>query len=1104
MVGRKRAWARDFIRKDDLKMNIKSGIKDCKTDMNNKKSEFYDLKFYLNNIRGIMSKQDTLLNIFIDEKVDVGIITETHTTRNKFINLPGYSCYYRNREGREKGGVCIYIHEKFKNACMKLESGIENNEFFVVKLECFTPNVVIIGYYGVIECQYSNEEVLAMQADIFSIFNKYREEGNTVIWAGDFNNHLKELEPDNKESVGGRNLQQFIDDEDLDVLNKDDLKPTHIDRSNGMDRILDLVITNNKNKCKEFKVDWNLSITPYRIKVNKGKHNKVFSDHLGIKWILEVERNKSISNKVTQWNFNKPYGNDKYEQITNDMADEIEMLLLQSDDIEMLYNSILEYVEEAKTQAYGKITRTKTQLKKKTDSQIWRQRTKDIEKAVLGLKKHKVNDRIWEVRNTISDKFADKQFVGVKDPNTGEMTKDREETFKVTLDYNYDLLRKDTETEVSDVTKEKRRLKEIAVELALKDEGFKEDEELEYKDFEKVMEKIKRVNKNVYRDLIKAGDKFKTAVFHFYEKCYKLERMPGDFYYTELQRLYKGKGNRLEMKANRFLHMKGWGPKVYEKMLMTKMESKMFHNTPNFQVGGQKMGSTNEHLASMITGMRRLEKEQGGGSVIFMDIKSCFDKVRLNDILFETAQCGVIGRPLRNIKEYTDNLIIKIQGDPDKSRERKIFNSTGQGSGFAPVGTSLVMAKTLKINMDKYTGNELIGNVKGVKMNPNYFVDDLAKNCVTALEAKANGEVITETLDELGLSAHPDKSGILVYGKNREKLITDILKDPTEVQKFKLNFKEKETYLGMVFSKGGAADSINQTIESRKVKCLIKAADIKRKVNDERLMGVGWLAGATLIHSAVIVSTLTYGSAALTGMTKANWDQLESIQLQCLTHILGITNRITYQSLLYVLGLMPVKDVIKKLQIGFINNLFHIKNSGQCMETLKADHNIGDIKGLVGEVREYCTEYGLEDVTKVYMHPETIKNKIDRVVLDRQWLTHLRAKKPPPMVRRDDRKNRFYQCLPMNQAKLMLLYECGELNFRKGRKQEALRRYGNFKCLVPMCSGDDELSHVRECTGYTSRLKDDAGPYDIINYLSELEYERLSKFRRSLVNCKTL
>ena len=59
-------------------------------------------------------------------------------------------------------------------------------------------------------------------------------------------------------------------------------------------------------------------------------------------------------------------------------------------------------------------------------------------------------------------------------------------------------------------------------------------------------------------------------------------------------------------------------------------------------------------------------------------------------------QGGVIGRPLRNIKEYTENLVIRMQGDPKEDRARRITNSTGQGSGFAPVGTSMVMPRTLE------------------------------------------------------------------------------------------------------------------------------------------------------------------------------------------------------------------------------------------------------------------------------------------------------------------------------------------------------------------------------------------------------------------------
>ena len=86
----------------------------------------------------------------------------------------------------------------------------------------------------------------------------------------------------------------------------------------------------------------------------------------------------------------------------------------------------------------------------------------------------------------------------------------------------------------------------------------------------------------------------------------------------------------------------------------------------------------------------------------------------------------------------------------------------------------------------------------------------------------------------------------------------------------------------------------------------------------------------------------------------------------------------------------------------------------------------------------------------------------------------------------------------------MLCYEVGELNFRKSRKQEALSKYGSYECLIPFCKEDDSLDHVKTCPGYSSRLKDDAGPYEFIDYLCELEIERNKKFNRSLVNFKTL
>mgnify|MGYP001162975371 FL=1 len=1084
----------------------------------NKSGKTYSMKFYCNNVRGLQSKIDTVKNVLGKEMIDIAILTETHNRGLKNIKIEDYVCYFRNRPLRDKGGIAIYIHQKWANSVMKLEEGIDHNEFFVIRIESTTPNIIIVAYYGVIEGQFTNEEVRAMQGDLFEIIRKYNEEGCILVWAGDFNNHVGNLMglKGNQEEIsnGGRALADFINEEELAVLNGRDMSHTHFDRTAGTSRILDFVVTNTPASVEEFCVDNKLEFTPYRLK--KGKHavTKVFTDHVGIKWSMSVEPCSNKTNKVVQWNYSKKDGGFKYADKTDSLSDYITCKMMECDDVDEIAEFIMEKVNEAKLYAYGKITKTRSQLKVINDTLIWKKRTKEIEKEISSVEATKVrcNDRLWEMRSRLSGKFSDKQFVGVKNPENGLMTRTREETLDVTLKYNYDLLRKDKEDErgpsSSRDDQELTEAKEAMVKLAMAQKEFKEDEELDREDFERVIEKIKLNNKNVYRDFMMAGSKFKNAIFHFYSMCYKQEKMPESFYETELLKLYKGKGVRSELKSNRFIHLKGWMAKTYEKMLMTKMEAKMFAATPEFQVGGQKMGSTNEHLLAMIVAMRKLEKVQKTGAIIFMDIKACFDRVRLNDILFETVQAGVVGRPLKNIATYTDNLIIKMVGDDNQERQRRISNSTGQGSGFAPVGTSLVMAKTLEMKIKARALEEratIIKSVGGITLHHNFFVDDLSKNCSEVKELEINANIITEALDELHLQAHPDKSGVLVYGKKREEFKESILRNGPEVQGFKLGFKEKETYLGMIFSNGGADDSITMTLQNRRVRCLTKAAVIKRTLADERMAKFGWLAGARLLHNSVVMSTLTYGAASFTGLSKKHWDEIESIQRHCLLHILGISTKTTYLSLLFIMGILPAKDLVKKLQIGFINNLLHIKQKGQCYDTVLAELANSDEGGILREVKSYCIEYGIDDVTQYYVNPSVIRERIETRVFNRLWIKCIESKKPPLAARREDGRGRHYAELPINSAKLMLCYEVGDLNFRKNRKNEAMKRYGSIECLVPFCGEDDCFEHVRRCQGYTARLdKADPEPMEIIEYLTKLEDERVKRFKRSLINFKTL
>ena len=138
--------------------------------------------------------------------------------------------------------------------------------------------------------------------------------------------------------------------------------------------------------------------------------------------------------------------------------------------------------------------------------------------------------------------------------------------------------------------------------------------------------------------------------------------------------LFKNKGSRNELKNNRFIHLKDHCPKLLERLIMLKLERRLSSATPNFQIGGQKMSSTTEHLVTMISYMRHLEKKQGGGVHQFVDIKTCFDVIELRDILAETVKSGVVGKPLRSIAKFTDTNIISIQGD-ESGNSKTVYNS---------------------------------------------------------------------------------------------------------------------------------------------------------------------------------------------------------------------------------------------------------------------------------------------------------------------------------------------------------------------------------------------------------------------------------------------
>lgn len=272
------------------------------------------LKVMFSNIRGWKSKSLSLSNIASEQKVDIIVLNETHCTGSSLPKVRGYTT------SKSKGGIAILVFDTISKFATKLESSSDPAKFFAIRLDCFSPSLVIMTTYGIIEGQYTQNEMLSIQSQFFSSYKSYINEGSDVLVLGDFNNHVGNnlgLTHNNpKVSPGGKNLTKWVEENGLSLVNVIDQTHTHIDRSskNNDTNILDLAITNNISSIESFTVDKQFKCTPYRIGHVKKGIKKSHTDHLRLCLQVKVEWCKKPStNKVTGWTFSKEGGNDRYK-----------------------------------------------------------------------------------------------------------------------------------------------------------------------------------------------------------------------------------------------------------------------------------------------------------------------------------------------------------------------------------------------------------------------------------------------------------------------------------------------------------------------------------------------------------------------------------------------------------------------------------------------------------------------------------------------------------------------------------------------------------------------------------------------------------------------
>ena len=264
----------------------------------------------------------------------------------------------------------------------------------------------------------------------------------------------------------------------------------------------------------------------------------------------------------------------------------------------------------------------------------------------------------------------------MRDEATGELVEDLDDVIDMVLEYNVANMSKVSLPD--DQVKEIMRTKARIIDEMLSDNKVKEfPQSLPWDVYIRVMRKVTKQKKGCFRDIIKSSREFKYALYLLLDRMYREEELLDEAAMTWLTKLWKKKGSPLRLKDNRFIHGKEGICKLFEKCIVQIVADKLEQATPQCQAGSRKGRSTHDQLLKLVIIQKYFEKSGKPLPLLFVDVASCFDRIQLSDVIYDSIQAGADLKAVRMIHKFSDNTQIKIRGEDRSGRGALVKGTTG-------------------------------------------------------------------------------------------------------------------------------------------------------------------------------------------------------------------------------------------------------------------------------------------------------------------------------------------------------------------------------------------------------------------------------------------
>ena len=733
------------------------------------------------NCKSIRSKLGEIKLLAYTVKPDIMCLSETWLGDSqfnpKFIN---YNCIFRNRN-QHGGGIGIIIKRNIKYQEINLKP-FKNGKLEIQAIKVYTnaKEMIITNLYN------PNEDITEQE------FEHYIQQiGEKFIMVGDYNAHTPMLDQKCKRAnKTGKTLEKIIEQERVCLINPVNFY-TYLDSRTGKLSCLDLCLT-SANLAHATKIEHSedvgsdhravkveIEVIPVKVLINNRK-----------KWIVTRETIENYANNMEKSSLVKPC-------TVEEMAEDIEQRILTAAENNIKQTTGTGRIQKstcwwnAECQIAVKkrrAARRKAELHPTAGNiQEYKRKTSIAKQICKSSKEKSWQNYIQEITYNTPISNVWKKFKSVKaayEPQSYPI----EENNQLVLD------NKDKANKFAEQFIKNGEIGKHAANIKIRQSNDKDEEDYNLDIRMEELERALKVKKNTtpgidnipYNLISSLKEEQKEEILEIMNTSWGTGKVPRKWKIGIIIPIHKPKKDKTKIDSYRPIMLLPCIGKVLEKIVKERLEyyiEKRRHILQPYQCGFRKGQGTMDALIRFENNIRENFKRGETCIAIYIDLKSAYDKVWRDGLIYKIQRAGVVGKMYKWLLDYLKDRLFRVQVEGELSDLFEMKTGVPQGAILSPLLFNLMLVDLpeqqdikLHVYADDITITCSKKNMKAAKIVMQQYIKKLEKWC-----------------EIWGIVINPDKTKMQYFSLKSEK--SPIIRISNKV----IEYKKSQKLLGIVF-----------------------------------------------------------------------------------------------------------------------------------------------------------------------------------------------------------------------------------------------------------------------------------------------------------------